>query len=247
MMQNYVHSGYYDLFQPPFSLENKGYGSTIYCISTRFNVGLIMIPLVPSFYKDAIKIAKGNSSQIIYLIASDIGIAYSSDYYLTWYYITHQLKKQCKIFSKYMIENYVTSAFTADIIRSKNDTFTLSVPKSDTDVGTISITLTRLGVNAASPFACDVIINDTYKTILLVGEMNLKKADFLNSKCKIYDEIHIPFIRGIYGGLSYNQTLRNYPALVQYIRVNRFSSLDEFKYAKEKNIKIGEVYNDDFI
>lgn len=242
-MQEYVHSGYYNLYRPPYSLCNNNFRSTIYCVSDSFNSILVIIPLVPSFYRDVIDIAKNTPARNIYLIASDIGVVFASDYYLAWNTITNNIRKSCKIFSKFMIENYVRSDFKSCIIRNEKDNISFDIPRSELDAGTIDITLTKAYVSAASPFSCDIILNDTYKKILFVGEMNDQKAKYLNENRDLYDEIHMPFITGNYNGMTYNELLKNYPALVTKLYCNQFASYEEFTYAKSFGVKVGGVYN----
>lgn len=246
-MQDYVHSGYYHVYRPPYSLSNDYHRSTIYCASDRFNSKLILIPLVPSFYKDVVDIVKNHPARYIYLIASDIGVAFASDYYLSWDTITNTFRRSCKIFSKYMIENFVRSNFKSDIIRTENDNISIDVIRSEKDVGTIDISLSKIHVSAASPFSCDVIFNDTYKKRLFVGEMNEHKAKYLNDNRDLYDEIHMAYMTGNYAGMTYNQLLRKYPALVTKVYCNQFASAEEFSFAKSKNVQIGGAYNNDFI
>jgi len=242
-MQNFVHSGYYGLFRPPYSLTNPSYKSSIYCMSDLYNTVLIVIPLVPAFYRDVINIVKNHIARNIYLVAPDIGVTFASDYYLAWDTITNTFRKTCKIFSKYMIENYVRADFKSDIIRTENDNISLYVPRSNKDIGTINISLTKEYVSSAAPFSCDIIVNDTYKKRLFVGEMNDHKANFLNENKSVYDEVHMPYITGNYGGMTHNELLKKYPALVNKIYCNQFASSEEFSYAKSRGIQIGGVYN----
>jgi hypothetical protein len=246
-MKKCVHSGYYNIYRPPYSLSNSAHRSSIYCLSDIYNTVLVLIPLVPSFYKDVIDIVKNHIARKIYIVAPDIGVAFSSDYYLSWDTISNTYRKSCKIFSKYMIENYCRDDFKADIIRCENDNISISVPRSEKDVGTIDITFTKEYVNSAAPFSCDIILNDTHKKRLFVGEMNETKADFLNKNKNLYDEIHMPFIIGNYDGMSYYDLIKKYPALVNKVYCNQFASSEELAFAKSKGIKIGGVYSNDSI
>lgn len=246
-MQNYVHSGYYSVFRPPYSLTNATRRSSIYCVSDRLNTMLIIIPLVPSFYIDAIDIIKRSASRYIYLIASDIGIGFVSDYYQTWFTVTKTLRKKCQIFSKYMPENFTRSDFTSDIIRSENDSISFDVPRSDIDAGTISITLTKQFVNSASPYSCDVILSDTYKKRLFCGEMNVHKATYINNNRGEFDEIHMPYLTGNYGDMSYDELVRKFPFVAGKTFCHSFASLEEYEYARERIVSIGEAFNSDFI
>lgn len=246
-MYDCVHSGYYNIYRPPYSLYDKNHRSTIYCISDRFNSVLIIIPLVPSFYGDVVEIVKKHPARNIYLIASDIGVAFASDYYLAWEMITKVIRKSCKIFSKFMIENHVRSDFKSAIIRNTTDNISIDIPRSELDFGTIDITLSKQYVSSASPFSCDIIVNDTYKKRLFVGEMNDYKASYLNKNRNEYDEIHMPFITGNYGGMTYNEMLKKYPALVSKTFCNQFASYEEFVYAESIGVKVGGMYDHDFV
>ena len=238
-MQDYVHSGYYNIYRPPYSLTNNTHRSTIYCVSDRFNATLILVPLVPSFYRDVIEIVKNHPARYIYLIAPDVSIAFVSDYYLAWNDITKVFKRSCKIFSKYMIENFTRMDFKSAIIRNEMDNISIDIPRSDTDIGTMDVTLTKAYVSSASPFSCDVILKDTYKSRLFVGEMNDHKAQFLNSNRELYDEIHMPYMTGNYAGMTYNALLKKYPALVSRVYANQFASAEEYSFAKANGVKIG--------
>ena len=246
-MQDYVHSGYYGIFRPPYSLVNKSRRSSIYCVSDRLNTILILIPLVSSFYIDAIDIIKKSSSRNVYLIAPDIGIGFVSDYYQTWFTVTKTLRKKCQIFSKYMPENFTRADFKADVIRTKNDSISFDVPRSDIDVGTISITITKQFVNSASPYSCDIILDDTYKKRLFCGEMNTHKATYINQNRSAYDEIHMPYLTGNYGDMSYDELVRKFPFVASKTFCHSFVSLEEYEYARERIVSIGEAFNSDFI
>ena len=246
-MQDYVHSGYFHIYRPPYSLANEIHRSTIYCVSDRFNTALVIIPLVPSFYKGVIDLVKQHTARQIYIVAPDIGIAFVSDYYLAWDTITKTLRRSCKIISKFMPENFTRGDFKSDIIRTENDNISIEIPRSKIDVGTIDISLTKAYVSSRTPFSCDVILNDTYKKRVFVGEMNEHKAKFLAENIGIYDEIHMAYITGTYGGYTYNDLIKEYPALKKYIYCNQFASSEEYYYAKSQGIQIGGAYNNDFI
>ena len=246
-MQDYVHSGYYNIFRPPYSLSNTSHRSSIYCVSDRLNTMLVIIPLVPSFYIDAINIIKKSATRHIYLIAPDIGIGFVSDYYQTWYTTTKTFRKECKIFSKYMPENFTREDFKSDIIRNENDSISFDVPRSDIDAGTISIEFSKKFVNSASPYSCDVILNDTYKKRIFCGEMNNQKAKYFNENKQEFDEIHMPYITGNYGDMTYDEVIKKFPALVSKIVCNSFASLEEYRYARERIVSIGGAFNSDFI
>lgn len=245
--QDYVHSGYYSIFRPPYSLNHIYHHSSIYCVSSRFNAVMIIIPLVQSFTKDVIDIAERTPARTIYLVAPDIGVGFISDYHNSWKYIKYNLRKECKIFTKFMPENYINSDFKADIIRTENDNLSIDIPRSNLDVGTIDITFSKQFVCSSAPFACDIILNDTYKTRYFVSEINEHKAKYLYENKDSFDEIHIAYITSNYGGWTYQELMKKYPILVSKIYCNLFGSYEEYTYAKSKNIRVGGAYNNDFI
>lgn len=246
-MQQYVHSGYYSIYRPPFSSTSPNTKSTIFCVSDRFNTALVIIPLVPSFYNDVIEIVKKHPARNIYLVATDIGIVFASDFYLSWEMITKKLRKDCTIFSKYMVENYTRADFKSAILRTKNDNLSINIPRSDLDEGVIDITLTKNYVSTAAPFSCDLILNDTMKKYLFVGEMNIHKAEYLNSNLDEYDEIHMPYITGNYHGMTYNETLKKFPKLVNKLLCNQFASYEEYQCAKSLGVKVGGAFKYDSV
>ena len=246
-MQYYVHSGYLNLYRPPHSVLNSVNGASIYAVSTKFNNALVIIPLVPSFYRDVINLVKNNPSRKVYLVASDIGIAFVSDYYLCWDTIVNTYRKECVIFSRFMPENFVYNRFKDDILRTENNNISIEIPRSELDVGTIDISLSKNFVSAATPFACDVILNDTHKRRIFVSEINEHKAYYLNQNKDLFDEIHIPYIRGNYATWTCNELLKKYPSLVSKILCNQFASDDEFNFAIKNGIKIGGAFDNDFI
>jgi hypothetical protein len=58
----------------------------------------------------------------------------------------------------------------------------------------------------------------------------------------MYDEIHMAHITGNYGGMTYNEFIKQYPSLVSRVYCNQFASDEELAYAKSRGIQIGGVY-----
>lgn len=246
-MSNYVHSGYFNLFRPPYANLARYRKSSIYCISSRMNEILVLIPLVPSFFHDVIQIAKDTPARSIYLVASDIGVLFISDYYQSWHHIRNNLRKECKIFSKYMPECHVPEAFTADVIRNLDNTLCLDIPRSRLDMSSIKVALSKAAVSTATPFACDVIVDDSISTKYFVVEMNCSKGKFLEGCMDAYDELHMPYIVGNYDGMTYNQFSKAFPKLVKKTWCYSFASEEEFEYARTRGVRIGGAYRNDFV
>lgn len=246
-MTNYIHSGYYGLYGSPFNLKNEYNKTSIYCISSRFNTAMVIIPLAANFFRDVINIVRFNQVRKIYLVATDIGIMGISDYFLTWKYITFKLRRKCTILSKYLPENFISDAFKADIERNIYDRFNIEIYRSNIDVTSINIELTKNQVKHAAPFLCDVVVEDGYKKRLITCEMNKHKAKFLGENPNIYDEIHMPYIEGPYGGWTYHELIKEYPILSRKVIVNQFQSDDEWHHADKVHVPVGGVFKYDFI
>ena len=101
---------------------------------------------------------------------------------------------------------------------------------------------TKKYMQAGSIYVTDVLISDTYTKKLFVAEMNLNKAMYLLKTADFYDEIHMPYIEGMYGGISYNDTIRVCPNLASCTICNNFGSLTELQYAQSLNISIGKEF-----
>ena len=235
-----VLSGYYGIFRPPYSLLNPSSGSSIYVVTSQYRNTLVLIPLVPNFFGDVVKIMNKFPSRNVVFIVPDIGPRFISDYLASWYYIKKVLLFSCELFSRYMPEEKVSEEFLADIHRNIDETMSVIVCRDQSDVSVLHFRLTRLLVDTQAPYACDVILHDTGKRRILLSEANDEKMTYYNEH-RLYDEIHIPYIEGTYPTMSYQQVMRKYPGLVQELVVNQFGSLEEVEYAASRRIHIGKL------
>ena len=238
-----IISGYSNVFRPPYTITHPGKTSTIYCISTQYDEVLVLIPLVPNFFADVYRIVKAKEMKRYYFIAPDVSIPFASDYFLSWDYIHRQLGHECKIFSLIPFENYAPEQFKRDNIVLANGTVNFSVPFNMTDDVSVSCTLSTKYVQASNPYACNVEVYDTNNRMLFVGEMNETLAKAILDKKDYFDEVHMPYITGNYGGMTYLQLMQKFPLLYQKIVLNQFASEDEYNYAKKKNLKTGRFYH----
>ena len=238
----YVLSGYHGIFRPPYSLLNPSSGGSVYVVTSQYRNTLVLIPLVPNFFTDVVKIVDKMQSRKVFFIVPDIGPRFISDYLASWYYIKKTLLFECKLFSRYMPEDKVSEEFLADIIRNVDESASLVICRSQSDVSVLHFQLTKLMVNTAAPYACDVILNDTGKRRILLSEANEEKIDYYNSH-PLYDEIHTAYIEGTYPTMTYQEIMRKYPLMVKYLVVNRFGSREEVEYALSKGIHIGKLVN----
>lgn len=238
-----VYRGYLGLFTPPYSLLSQTYSNTIYCIRPRVDNLLILIPLVPNFYIDVVQLLKMSACRNIYFIVPDFGPRFVSDYINCWNYITKDLGRQCKLCTKYLPDGicHLGQDLQNDIERNKDDIFNFTIPVTDVDTYAINIELTRRYVATWAPTACDVIVNDNSKRILLTSEMNEYKAKFFNDNFDLYDEIHIPHISDYHYGMSYLKVLQKFPKLIHKLVVHSIHNDEELNYIKEHRIRGGEL------
>ena len=242
-IESFIHSGYTGIFNPKNGHIPKGYTSNIYCIGNQFNDILFIMPLTYDFYKDVASIVDNYHSHKIFLIANDPGIVNISAYYLAWYYIKKTMRLECKIICWSLPKEYlqlIPVEFYEDFILGEG--FSIDVARADLETGTINISFTKNYMQAGSIYVTDVLISDTYTKKLFVSEMNLNKAMYLLKTPDFYDEIHMPYIEGMYGGISYNDTIRVCPNLATCTICNNFGSLTELQYAQSLNISIGKEF-----
>ena len=236
-----VKSGYYGIYRPPTSILDPSTGGSIYLVTSQYSNILVLIPLVPNFFVDVIKIAKRfPTCRDFNFLVPDIGPRFISDYLATWYYLKKTLGYRCKFFSRFYPEEKVSEEFLADVDRNISQSRSLVIARDQMNVTVINMQSTGLYVNTAAPYASDVIINDTIKRRLFVSEMNEEKLLYLN-KYHLYDEIHVPFIEGTYPTMSYNEIMRKCPGLVNAIVVDRFGTREEIESAAGRGVKIGKL------
>lgn len=241
-----IYEGYYGIFSQPYALKNNQ-PCNIYYLQDMTRGNLFLIPLETSFYKDCINIISGLrfTPNMIYIIVQDISIAFTSDYFLLWSYIKNDLELECKLLSRFLPEDFsmtTLAKYKSDFDRRESNQYIFNNSKSHSDVTTISISLIKDYVSGGSPFLCDIKLATITGKKLFVGEMNEAKADYLNHHLSLYDEIHIPHIKGNYGGMSYNKLLKKYPALTHKVVANNFGSFDELDYARNHGVTIGKQF-----
>ena len=243
MNTEHIVEGYYGIFNPPLSILEPVTGGTIYYVTNEYRNILIVIPMIPNFFVDIVKIMKRIPARDIILIAPDIGPRFISDYIESWYFITRKCGKSCRIFSRYMPEekNTLSQEFIYDIKRNLNEAFSFIVARTAEDTTTIQINLSTYMVDTRSPGACDVLLSSCTGRKLLLCEMNEDKASALKDELDLYDEIHMPFIEGTYPTMTYQQLMLKYPSMIQKIRVNHFSSRDELQAALSRGVKVGRL------
>lgn len=244
-MHSTANSGYTGLFNPSLLTSDiTTLKQCIYCMSTEYNTAVVIIPLVPSFAQNVIDIARRSPSREIYIIAQDVGILFISEYYRAWYEITKNIKKNVHIVSAYLPSNdIIPSDFLASFIRNESNIFGLATPRSNLDTASIEIKFTQT-YQYGNGYACDIIVNDGERKILFVTDMNLEKANFWKSNSHEVDEIHMNFIPVTYGGLSYNELMKEVPSLVNKVYVNQFQTMEEYTYVINRGLKVGKVFTE---
>lgn len=238
-----ISHGYLSVFKPPYTLTHTDKRSTIYCISTDLSEVLVLIPLVPNFFADVYQIVTSNAYSTYIFFAPDVSLPFVSDYYLSWDLINRQFHRECKIFSKFPIENYGPEKFKEDVKVAPDENVNITIPFSQDMNVSINVTLTQWCVQASNPFACNVMVEDTRDRILFVQEMNDRIAQWILDRKSKFSEIHMPYIQGNYDGWSYHKTLQEYPALVDLLRVTHFASIEEYDDARARSAKIGRRFD----
>ena len=238
-----VITGYYGLFKPPFSILDPIVGGTLYVVTTRLRNILIIIPLVPNFFVDVVKIMKRIPSRNIVFIVPDIGPRFISDYINSWYYIKKILGYECKLFSMYLPEGTMSEEFLHDIDRSYSASKAFEIMRTRQEVVTINVQFLKAFSNNAAPWASDIILHDTGSRKFFISEMNEQKLNHMWKIRDTYDELHMAYIDGNYPSMTYNEVLKKYPLLVQKIIVNQFNSKDEYDTAQSFRVHIGKLVN----
>lgn len=236
-----VTSGYYGIYRPPYSIKDPSVGGSIYVITSQYKNIMVLIPLVPNFFVDVIKIAnRFPTCRDFSFLVPDVGPRFISDYLASWYYLKKTLGYRCKFYSKYLPKEHVSEEFLADFERNRSESWSLVIARDYINVSVINIQISQTFVSTTAPYACDVAVNDTIQRHLFVSEMNERKLLYLNEH-RLYDAIHTPFIEGTYPTMTYNEIMRMCPGLVHEIIVDRFGSREELDSALARGVHTGRL------
>ena len=238
--------GYLGLFQPPLN----GYKSAIYCVATPDKRNLVMIPLVSNFFETAYSVAKDPKYQRIFLVLPAIDMLLVSDTYLFYYEIAKNLNKKVEVFCNDKPRIPITDEFYAHVhVYSVDKTFQFADYLNNDEYFDIKIEY-RSKFRPLNRSAADIYISTNGKRILFCQYMtNPKLKDLQESEdIDVIDEIHMPFMKNFYGGLSYIETKRSmspkyYPKLYAF----GFASKEEVNLCNSGIGKYSEVKYNDFV
>ena len=213
--------GYAGLFQPPYarpvrvearysSFSELEQNASIYCITSDDLKSIIMIPLVPGFFETAYSIAKEAKYQNIYMIMPSLDMIFISDAYRFYYEIHVVLHKNVQYICHDRFQILVTDQFynaVHDLGYENSYQIGAFVPNRSN----MNLAATVSFPNAAptqNRNATDILISygadaTKMKTVYFAISITDKKVDLLTEDIDRYDEIHMPFIKNIYGGMRY--------------------------------------------
>lgn len=214
-------NGYLGIYQPPFPrflYTGTGYDSfneleqnaSVYCIASDDLRTLIMIPLVPGFFETAYVVAKQSKYTHIYVIMPSMDMVFISDAYRLYYEIHVVLGKTMDFFCHDRFQILVTDPFynrVHDLGYDQSYELGPMIPNHSTMNLTATVSFPN-GAPTQNRNATDIWISfgSDYqpKTSLYFAlSMTEKKADLLLEDLDLYDEIHMPFVKNIYGGMRY--------------------------------------------
>lgn len=230
--------GYLGVFQPPLNGQN----STIYCVATPDRKNLVMIPLVSNFFETAYSVARDPKYQNIFLVLPSMDALLVSDVYLFYYEIKKTLNKPVEIFCNDAPQIPITDEVYSHIHVITNDSFELTDYLSNDDYFNIVITFST-EFRSPNRQAADICISTDTKTIYFCHYMTENKlkafteSDYFDS----IDEIHVPFMKTVYGGLNYMDIRRIIsPKYLSKLYGHSFTSTEEAELCQSIG-KTGEV------
>lgn len=216
---------YLGVFQPPLNDDN----STIYYISTPDRKNLVMLPLVPNFFNTAYTVAKDPKYQSIFMIIPVMDMLFISDAYLFYHEIKDILGKNVLFFTAFDPISPTTDAFKDCIHICGNKKFQLAEYMNGNDDFIIELSFIT---DFSAPYhtSADVCISTHEKTIYFCNYITKDKIDYLENQ-QIFDnvnEIHMPFMKNYYGGLTYIETRKCISAkYLSKLYAHSFSSTEE--------------------
>lgn len=238
--------GFIGLFQPPL----HGFKSTIYCVTTPDRRNLVMVPLVPNFFESAYSVAKDPKYQRIFMVLPSLDMQFVSDAYLFYYEISRLLDKQVEFFCCDKPQIPITDEFYSHVhVYATDKTFQFTEYLNDDEYFDIKLEY-RTKNRPITRNAADIYLSINGKRVFLCEYMSEAKLKGLEESQEIdyMDEIHMPFMKNPYGGLTYIETKRKIsPRYLQKLYAFGFASEAEAKFCTSGVGKIGEVIYDGLI
>lgn len=237
--------GYLGLFQPPLN----GNKSSIYCVTTPDMKNLVMIPLVSNFFETAYSVAKDPKYQRIFMVLPALDMLMMSDAYLFFYEIYKLLNKNVEFFCNDKPQIPITDEFYTHVhVYSTDKTFQFTEYMNDDEFFDIKVEF-RNKYRPINRSSADIYLSTNNKRIYFCMYMNENKLKELQNSEEInyMDEIHFPFMKNFYGGLTYTEVRRKIsPKYLSKFYAYGFSSTEEASLCKTIG-KTGEVRYYDFV
>lgn len=228
--------------------------SAIYCAVSESMRELIMVPLAPNFFETAYAIGKNTPYQKIYLAMPSPDVLYVTDVYLLYQHLHHVLGKDVEILcASEDTPSHVSDDFYAHVhsIGHERQFQITDYPDSamDAEHCNFSVSFPSFGYGASmNREVSDVCLSIGEKRILFCQYMTDEKLDFLASdeQLRLFDEIHIPFVKTLYGGLPFIKArlLATTPLLLKLYTfgVRNDEELQLLRYYGNKGGRV--IYND---
>lgn len=228
--------GYLGLFQPPLN----GNKSAVYCVSTPDMKNLVIIPLVSNFFETAYNIARGPKYQRIFMVLPSLDMLLVSDAYLFYYEVAKVLDKDVEFFCNDKPQIPITDEFYSHVhVYSTDKTFQFTEYMNDDPNFDIKIEY-RTKFRPINRSSADIYLSSNNKRILFTMYMSEKKLEDLQKSEEInyIDEIHMPFAKNFYGGMTYVEVRRKIsPKYLSKLYGFGFSSTEELRLCQ----MIGQV------
>lgn len=237
--------GYVGLFQPPLN----GGKSSIYCVATPDMKSLVIVPLVSNYFETAYLIARDPKYQRIFVVLPSLDMLLVSDAYLFYYEVGKLLNKKVEFFCNDKPQIPITDEFYTHVhVYSTDKTFQFTEYMNDDEFFDIKVEF-RNKYRPISRSSTDIYLSTNNKRIYFCMYMSENKLKDLQTSEEIdyMDEIHMPFMKNFYGGLTYVEVRRKISArYLPKLYAFGFASTEEANLCKTIG-KTGEVMYYDFV
>ncbi|MCM1214147.1 MAG: hypothetical protein NC548_06455 [Lachnospiraceae bacterium] len=246
--------GYIGLFQPPLLDRSRSHRCSIYCITGQDHQSLVIIPLVPNFFEDAYIAARKSCYQSIELILPALDMIFVSDAFLLFHEVHTKLQKKMNIYCSNVPQLVITDEFSSYVHRIIDSPVVFGEWNTDTDLNPnghfpLTVEFPQL-YRPIARSASDIYVCTEEKRILFCVYMSQDKLTHIDTSDvrDQFDEIHLPFVKTIYGGLKYFEIKKAASSgLLPKLRAYGFQTEEEATLCKSTGGHLGEVRFNDFV
>jgi hypothetical protein len=208
--------GYTGIMKPPIQ-DPTGYGPSVYCISDKNYLELIIIPLEPDFFEEAYKIAKNPRYQKVIICVPATDIRFISDLF-NLIMSLYAIKPVYWVYPNEVNMNSTLAFETTHI----NSTYYMSGADSSINV----VYYPSIENNST---VWDIGVKNGIISAYFSQYTTDEKFQTINNNNYI-TEYHMSYLSPIYGGLNFqNISITN----KLKIRLHSFSSVDELNYCND--------------